>query len=598
MKKIGKSVIGKPSTQSPSDDVPPGNQPTAAPGAVDFDQARQHFSARHLDHAASLCRAILSTTPLHAPALHLLGIISAEQGLPAEGLRLVEQALELEQRRAAFHFTHGQILMRIGNPVAAADAFKESAHLDPDNPRLPQHLVLALLAGRRFQVAENVVGTALEKWPESAELLDASGMVLMAQGRHAQACVVLERAREVAPDFPDTYGNLAILYEQDNRLDSALDIVEQGLRRWPEHRTLRFVRARCLRHLGKYTEAELLLQELLSGEPTDKLHADIEYELGWCTDGLDQTAEAYQHFTQANLVAEKLPAYNATQGADYLRMLAALQKQFERGWAASWQRLPFPEKSEDLAFIIGFPRSGTTLLDTMLGAHPEFRVLEEQATVQAMLERLAMYEVGYPAGLATLTAERQLALRAAYFRAVRTQPFESGQQRLLDKSPFNIAHVGLIHRIFPEAKLIFVARHPCDVCLSCFLNNFELNSGTQHFTRIETTVNLYCQLMALWLTYVETLPLNYALVRYEALVNRPGKELRQLLEELGVPWSDSVLRHTTFAMQRGHIPTPSYAQVKRPIYVDACDRWQRYADVMRPFLKELQPYIETFGYAD
>jgi len=597
MKKIGKSVIGKPSTQSPSDDVPPGNQPTAAPGAVDFDQARQHFSARHLDHAASLCRAILSTTPLHAPALHLLGIISAEQGLPAEGLRLVEQALELEQRRAAFHFTHGQILMRIGNPVAAADAFKESAHLDPDNPRLPQHLVLALLAGRRFQVAENVVGTALEKWPESAELLDASGMVLMAQGRHAEACVVLERAREVAPDFPDTYGNLAILYEQGNRLDSALDIVEQGLSRWPEHRTLRFVRARCLRRLGKYTEAELVLQELLSGELTDKLHVDIEYEFGWCADGMDHTAEADRHFTQANLLAEKLPAYNATQGADYLRMLATLQKQFERGWAASWHSLPFPEKSENLAFIIGFPRSGTTLLDTMLGAHPEFRVLEEQATVQAVLERLAMYAGGYPAGLATLTLEQQLALRAAYFQALAAYPAASSRQRLLDKSPFNTVHAGLIHRIFPEAKLIFVARHPCDVCLSCFMNNFEMNSGTQHFTRLDTTVSLYCQVMALWMTYVKILPLRYQVVRYEDLVEQPEKELRRLLDGIGVPWSENVMRHTSYAMERSHIPTPSYAQVNRPIYIDACYRWRRYADYMQPFLKELQPYIEAFGYA-
>ncbi|HVA54974.1 MAG TPA: sulfotransferase [Gammaproteobacteria bacterium] len=589
--------MGNPSTQSPLDDVPPGNQPTAAPGTGNFDQALQHFSAGRLGHAAGVCHAILGVTPRYAPALHLLGIILADQGQLAEGLRLVEQALEQDHHSAAFHFTRGQILMRLGNPAASIGALEESAHLDPNNRRIPQQLALALLAGRRLSEAETVVGTALEKWPESAELLDASGMVLMAQGRHAQACVVLERAREVAPDFPDTYGNLAILYEQGNRLDSALDIVKQGLRRWPEHRTLRFVRARCLRRLGKYTEADLVLQELLSGELTDKLHADIEYELGWCADGMDHTAEAYRHFTQANLLAGKLPAYNATQGADYLRMLATLQKQFERGWAASWDSLPFPEKSEDLAFIIGFPRSGTTLLDTMLGAHPEFRVLEEQATVQAVLERLAMYAGGYPAGLATLTPEQQLALRAAYFQALAAYPDASRRQRLLDKSPFNTVHAGLIHRIFPEAKLIFVARHPCDVCLSCFMNNFEMNSGTQHFTRLDTTVNLYCQVMALWMTYVKILPLCYQVVRYEDLVEQPEKELRRLLDGIGVPWSENVVRHTSYAMERGHIPTPSYAQVNRPIYIDACDRWRRYADYMQPFLKKLQPYIETFGYA-
>lgn len=581
-----------------SADMQAGNQPVGNVGPADFAQAQSCFSAGRLGLAEVLCRAILRTTPVHAPALHLLGCITVEQGRLTEGLRLVEQACELEHGSAAFHFSRGQILMRMGSPAAAVEAFQQSTQQDPDDPRIPQHLVLALLAGRRLFEAETVVDTALEKWPESAELLDASGMVLMAQGRHAQARVVLERARAVAPDFPGAYGNLAILYEQVNHLDSALDIVEQGLKRWPAHHTLRFVRARCLRRLGKYAEAQLALQELLRGETTDKLHVDIEYELGWCADGLDQVADAYRHFTQANLLAEKLPAYNATRGADYLRMLITLHKQFEQSWVASWRSLPFPEKSEDLTFIIGFPRSGTTLLDTMLGAHPEFRVLEEPATIQAILERLAMVAGGYPPGLATLTLEQQMGLRSAYFQSAASHPTASGGQRLLDKSPFNTAHAGLIQRIFPEAMLIFVVRHPCDVCLSCFMNNFEMNSGTQHFTRLETTVRLYCQVMALWMTYIKILPLRYQVVRYEDLVKQPEQELRRLLDSIGVAWSDNVLRHTAHAMGRGHVPTPSYAQVNLPLYADACDRWRRYADVMQHFLKELQPYIEAFGYAN
>lgn len=573
------------------------NRSAGIPETGDFDQAVKHLTAGRPGRAADMCRVILGVTPRNAPALHLLGIILAEQGQPLEGLRLVEQALEQEYRSAMFHFSHGQILMRLGNTTTAVEAFKKSAHLDPDDPRIIQYLVLALLAGRRSSEAETVVGMALEKWPGSAALLDASGMVLMAQGRYAHASVVLERARELAPDYPDTYGNLAIVHEQSNHLDAALELIKDGLGRWPANRALHFVRARCLRRLGKFAEAELVLQELLRGELTDKLHVDIEYELGWCADGLNQTAEAYRHFTQANLVAEKLPAYNATQGAEYLGMLTMLQKQFERDWVTEWRSLPFPQKPEDLAFVIGFPRSGTTLLDTMLGGHPEISVLEEPVNLQVMLDRLALYTGGYPAGLATLTLEQQLALRAAYFQAVSTYPAKSSRQRLLDKSPFNTVHVGLIQRMFPEAMLIFMARHPCDVCLSCFMNNFEMNSGTQHFTRLDTTVSLYCQVMALWLTYIRILPLRYQVVRYEDLVNQPEQELRRLLDSIGVSWSDDVLRHTAHAMERGHVPTPSYAQVNRALYVDACDRWQRYADYMQPFLKELQPYIEAFGYA-
>ena len=170
------------------------------------------------------------------------------------------------------------------------------------------------------------------------------------------------------------------------------------------------------------------------------------------------------------------------------------------------------------------------------------------------------------------------------------------QQRLLDKSPFNTAHIGLIHRVFPEAQLVFVVRHPCDVCLSCFMNNFELNSGTCHFTRLESAVALYRKMMELWLTYVETLPLRYQLLRYEDLVSQPETELHRLADILDVPWSGRMLEHTAQAAKRRHIPTPSYAQVHRPIYQDACYRWRRYAGFINPFLKDLQPYIEFFGY--
>ena len=573
-----------------SEDIPPGISLGGGPWPVDFDQAVQHFSAGRLEPAAGICRAILATTPRHAPALHLLGVTLAERGRPAEGVLMVERALELDRRNPVFHLSHGQILMRCGNPAAAVEAFQESAHLDPGNPRIPKHLVFALIECRRIPEAEAVACGALDKWPASAELLDALGMVLMAQDRSDEARMMLERAREVAPDYPDAYGNLAILHEQRNHLDTALEVVNEGLKRWPAHRTLRFIRARCLRRRGQYTEAKLAFQGLLQGELTDKLHLDIEFELGWCADDMDNSAEAFRHFTQANLLAEQLPSFSTAQGADYLRMLASLQKQFDHSWVTSWHRLPSAGETDDPVFIIGFPRSGTTLLDTILGAHPEFKVLEEQPTVHVMLERLATFAGGYPAGLATLTAEQQLTLRTAYFQAAAAIKGAPGQQRLLDKSPFNTAHAGLIHRVFPEALLIFVARHPGDVCLSCFMNNFELNSGTQHFTRLETKVSLYCQVMALWQTYAETLPLRCQVVRYEDLVNQPEKELRHLLVGLGVSWSGSVLEHVTHALKRGHIPTPSYAQVYRPIYHDACYRWRRYTDF-------LQPYIETFGYA-
>ncbi len=129
----------------------PGNRCAGTPETGEYEQAFQHFSAGRLAQAAGVCRAILDVTPHYAPALHLLGIIIAEQGQPAEGLRLVEQALAQEHQNAALHFSRGQILMRLGNNATAVEAFKQSAYLNSDDPRPHQHLVLALLANHSFR---------------------------------------------------------------------------------------------------------------------------------------------------------------------------------------------------------------------------------------------------------------------------------------------------------------------------------------------------------------------------------------------------------------------------------------------------------------
>ncbi|MGH8378728.1 MAG: sulfotransferase, partial [Gammaproteobacteria bacterium] len=438
---------------------------------------------------------------------------------------------------------------------------------------------------------------ALASAPGSAQWLDILGMALMARGRSAEALIQFERAREFAPDYPQACGNLAILHEQANHIDAALEVIADGLKRWPVSVTLRFVRARCQRRSGQYTQAQDALQELLRGPLTTKLHLDIEFELAWCADAVGESREAFRHFSQANTLAQKLPAYQTAVNANYLQMIISLKQRFDGDWVRSWRELPRTEYREDPVFIVGFPRSGTTLLDTMLGAHSELVVLEEQPALQAMLENLASCPGGYPDGLASLTAGQQTAARGVHHQAVTAALGSTGTRRLLDKSPFHTAHVGAIQRVFPGAPILFVTRHPFDVVLSCFMTNFDLNAGTVCFTALESSVNLYCEMMSLWLTYARQLSLNFRQVRYEDLLAEPERELRAILEFINLPWSDAVLDHVTHAAVRGPVSNASYAQVARPLYQEARGRWRRYARCLEPYRAQLQPFIEAFGYA-
>ncbi len=467
-----------------------------------------------------------------------------------------------------------------------------------DDPRALRRLVLSLLQRRQLAEAEAVAQAALASRPEPAEWLDILGMVLMLRGRFDEACAHLERARELAPDYADTYANLAILHEQANRLDAALEVIEEGLKRWPGFIALRFMRARCQRRSGECKEAQLTLRELLRGPLTTKLHLDIEFELAWCADAAGETREAFQHFSRANSLTEKLPSCEAARSANYLQMIVSLRQQFDGNWMASWNELPRSASKHDPVFIVGFPRSGTTLLDTMLGAHPEFALLEEQPAVQSMLDFLATYPGGYPDVLAPLTAEQQAAARATYQQAAAAVIGPTGTRRLLDKSPFHTAHVGGIQRIFPGAPILFVTRHPLDVVLSCFMTNFELNSGTVYFTTLASTVKLYCEIMSLWRCYVRRLQPNFRQVRYEDLLVEPERELRSILKFIDLPWSDAVNDHVSQAAARGRIASASYGQVGRPLYHEARGRWRRYAQYLEPYREQLLTYVEAFGYTD
>lgn len=557
-----------------------------------FEAAIAHFEAGRVEAAAALCRQVLAHDPCHPHALHMLGLIRAEQGHTEEGLALLERAVATGVIHPAIHHIHGNLLLRLGRNAEAVPSLRRSLQIDPDQPRVAQLLGVALSRTGRHGEAELVLREAVARWPRDTRLLDALGMAYMAAGRYVDATAPLEQALAADADFPEAYGNLAVVYEQCNRHEDAGHLVREGLARWPGHGTLRLISARLARRAGDdrlAREKLLVLQALPNLLPA--LRRDVEFELGWCADGLGDIDAAMRHFSAAKQQAEALAAPSDELRNIYPRQVEGLRRLYGGSvlpaLSPAFQPLP--------SFLLGFPRSGTTLLDTMLDAHGGFAVMEERPSIQAMLDTYLAAGLNYPTDLLHMAPDTGARLRAAYFRVCREAGWD-GSRSLIDKSPFASAHAGLIQLVFPGAPLVFLARHPCDVVLSCFMNNFEFNSGTVHFTRLDTTVRLYCDAMALWLLYLQRLPLNHIMLRYEDLIADPEKELRRLLEFLKVSWSPTVLDHAAQALKRGRIPTPSYRQVSQPIYQSARDRWRRYAIHLEPHLSTLMPYIEAFGY--
>ena len=526
----------------------------------DFGQALALFRNRRYSEAQALCLELLKRQPEQAPVLHLLGLILADRGDTQSALSCFEQALKL----------------------------------DPQNPRLLGTHALMLFRAWRLEEAERAARAALDVQPQLTDVVDILGSILWRRGNVDAARECFERALQQTPGHAGAWGNLTLLHEQSNRIAEAERMAEEGLKLRPQDVMLRLVRGRCLRRRGEFARARAQLEPLAQGG-TPALRRDAGYELALCGDALGDASLAMAHAERANRLAEEVAPHALADGRHFLEQIQRLHSRFTPDWVASWQPLPPSSESVTPAFLAGFPRSGTTLLDSMLGGHPQIAVLEERATEQAMIEALNQLPGQYPEALRDLTAEQCAHVRQGYFQAAALADGEF--RRIVDKSPFLTVHLGMVQRIFPGAPIIFMVRHPCDVVLSCFLTNLELNSGTVHFTRLNTAVELYVRIMSLWQRYCEVLSLHLLRVRYEDLLDNSEETLRRVLDFLGVPWSDRVLRHPEHVAGRGNIKSASYAQVSRPLYQTSRERWRRYTKYLEPHFAQLQPYCQLFDYS-
>jgi hypothetical protein len=243
--------------------------------------------------------------------------------------------------------------------------------------------------------------------------------------------------------------------------------------------------------------------------------------------------------------------------------------------------------------VVGFPRSGTTLLDTFLMGHPQTVVLEELPLIRAAEE-----VIGDMGDLPSRSAAELEAARAAYFAELGKHGDVGTGSLIIDKLPLNMLVLPVIHTLFPEAPVIFAQRHPCDCVLSCFMQAFALNDSMASFLDIQDAAAFYDAAMTLWTNSRSSLSANVHTIVYEELIADPAKTLRPAIEFLGLEWDDGLLDHRATAKSRQAISTPSYNQVTQPLSAAPSGRWRRYSQQLESVLPVLLPWAKRLGYSD
>jgi hypothetical protein len=272
-----------------------------------------------------------------------------------------------------------------------------------------------------------------------------------------------------------------------------------------------------------------------------------------------------------------------------------MRRSFEKKTSVNWQ-LTIPFKNPiDPIFMIGFPRSGTTLLDSILRSHPQIEILEEQPFIEQMKNSLVQ-PINFNS-LKNLSDSEIESLRTEYIFKINRSVQGCGSTKfVIDKFPLNLVHTGLIHRVFPTAKFILSIRHPYDCVLSCFMQNFKINDAMENFLSLKQAAKFYNEVMSLWIQYEQKLLIKRHVVKYEDLIHNLKGTTLPILKFLNLDWNSSLLEYQTTALSRGFINTPSYHQVLEKLNSDAVGRWENYSSNFSGINSILSPWVTKYGY--
>lgn len=499
-------------------------------------------------------RRVLDGFPEDAESWNNLGLLLSNQGKLAEAVAALQQAIRLRQ-----------------------------------DPSYYVNLSQAYSRGERHSERQTLLREATKQNPHNALLLIEMGLAEGAMGDFAAAEGAYRAALSIAPAHARIYLEYGMMLESLNRIEDLASLVGMARSRGLDAAEINFVEAWLLKRTGRFAEA-LQLAEKTDGKVNPSRRAQL---IGELADRLDDTERAFNAFAEMNRLSAEGPAATYARALDFPGAVATTLRVLD-GWnVAPELAAPISSGPPAPVFLVGFPRSGTTLLDTLLMNLPELEVLEEVPIVE-QTEAL----MGDASQLVSLTSSEVAKLRSHYFDLLRVlKPSADVNRTIVDKFPLNLVRVPFIYRLFRDARFIMVERHPCDVVLSCYMSRFQTNRATVQFHDLPSAARLYDLSMQVWTKAEALLPLRVHRVRYERMVDDLASEIKPLLGFLDLPWRPDVLDNQRIAMQRAHVPTASYAQVTEPIYGRARGRWQRYRQFLEPVLPILAPWAEKMGYS-
>ena len=482
-------------------------------------------------------------------------------------------------------------------PEKAVDDYSKALSIDPSSYVALLNRGVALKQLDRFDDAVADYRKAILLKPDFVEAHTNLGNTLQELGRIDDAKESFARAISLKPSFMEAHLYLFELLEKTNDVEgllAALDVAKPKSNR--ETADFLFYNALAYFRKDSHEKALKLLSQIAESDISDIRKAKYYKLKGDLLQHDRKYGAAFIAYEASNDAVKSSSEYQRQKdGAEqYFQEKKSMLRQLRKHLEQAPYHNKKVVKRQQPAFLIGFPRSGTTLLDNILRSHSRIDVVEEQP----MLAR-ALSAVKNPQDLTAIEQMDEVTFSSAceiYFEELEKHISRHDSAIVIDKLPLNILELPMIKQLFPDAKFIFAVRHPLDCILSCWMQTFKLNPAMANMLDLNQIVDFYCMTMECFQLSKKRYQLNVHRVRYEDLVVNFTNEASNILSFLGLSWEDTVLNYQSTAQAREKIFTPSHSQVIKPIYKTASYRWKHYVDRLEDFKVRVQPWIDEYGY--
>ncbi|HEY1784247.1 MAG TPA: tetratricopeptide repeat protein [Pirellulales bacterium] len=533
------------------------------------------------DQAVAQYRQAIALRPDLAIAFHNLGTALVDQNKLRVAAAQFERAVTLNPRLFQAHVALGCIFEQLGTLDRAETSFKQAIALRPNIAEGHHTLGKVLREQGKLDEARAALERAISLDPDLSQVHNTLGCVLQEQEQFEQALECYTRALALEPQSAEAHHNRGNALQQLGRLDEAVAHFHQALALRPDYPEAHHSRSEL--KTFRDGDADLAAMQELAAD-TGRLPGDkkvfMHFAIGKALEDVGDYPAAFGHFLQGNALRRREVQYCATAAQEVFNRIT------ERFDAAFFDRFrDVGDPSQAPIFVVGMPRSGSTLVEQILASHPQVHACGEMDNLERLVQRICDADgrpILFPDSVGTLDAGGLRQMGQAYLASLPA--LADGKIRITNKMLGNFLRVGLIRLILPHARIIHTVRDPVDTCVSCFSKRFVLGHGFSYdLAELGAFYRCYHQLMDHWRS---VLPAGVMLdVAYENVVDNLEEQARRLIDYCGLPWDDRCLN---FHKNDRPITTASNVQVRQPLYRSSLGRWRRYEAFLGPLLAELE----------